>query len=241
MLRKRWSRFAVALALLVALSCGDDGGGDIETDAARSLTIVAIGDSIVRGGDDGGWVGRLQARLDATTLGARVINQGIDGDTARGVLNRLGAAVAAQPHVLIVCVGTNDLVNFAGRAPVAAAAAGFGQAIESIVAEIGARQPEARVYLIAVPPLDTALAALTYELPFGADAPGQAAADAAVRGYNEALARAAMAAGATYVEVAWPTGLGRRPLLADGIHPTAAGYDLIAAAVYDALSVVLAG
>ena len=38
----------------------------------------------------------------------RVVNHGVNGDTTSGALRRLDAALAENPHILIVALGAND-------------------------------------------------------------------------------------------------------------------------------------
>ena len=56
-----------------------------------------------------GWVALLQQRLQQQSLGYQVVNASISGDTTRGGLSRLPAALRREsPAVLVLALGAND-------------------------------------------------------------------------------------------------------------------------------------
>lgn len=75
-------------------------------------TILVVGDSLSAAyGIDKqrGWVALLQQRLQQQGPAYRVVNASISGDTTRGGLSRLPAALAREsPTVLILALGAND-------------------------------------------------------------------------------------------------------------------------------------
>ena len=75
-------------------------------------TILVVGDSLSAAyGIDKqrGWVALLQQRLQQQQRNYRVINASISGDTTRGGLSRLPAALLREsPNVLILALGAND-------------------------------------------------------------------------------------------------------------------------------------
>jgi len=75
-------------------------------------TILVVGDSLSAGyGIDKqrGWVALLQQRLQQESPGYRVVNASISGDTTRGGLSRLPAALKREsPAILILELGAND-------------------------------------------------------------------------------------------------------------------------------------
>jgi acyl-CoA thioesterase I len=91
--------------------------GTVDTSAeapGRELTplkIVAFGDSLTSGhrlGPKFAYPAVLESRLNDAGLPAKVINQGISGETtARGV-QRLKAALDQNPQILLVAFGAND-------------------------------------------------------------------------------------------------------------------------------------
>ena len=82
-----------------------------------NLKVIAMGDSSVFGvGDHGdtipsvgaGWAGRLAHDLGA----ARFINVAKNGSRARDLVkNQLSAAQALDPDLVLICIGTNDVLR----------------------------------------------------------------------------------------------------------------------------------
>ena len=73
--------------------------------------IVALGDSLTAGlgvAADEAWPALLQARLEREGLHYRVVNAGVSGDTTAGALRRLDWVLRARPVVVIVALGAND-------------------------------------------------------------------------------------------------------------------------------------
>ena len=98
--------------------------------------IVALGDSNTAGFGVGGaqaFPAHLEALLRAAGHDAQVFNAGVSGDTTRGMLARLEAAVPEGTQVVIVQGGYNDLQR--GSRP----AAIVGN-IEAILARLKMRQ-----------------------------------------------------------------------------------------------------
>ncbi|HEX2254803.1 MAG TPA: GDSL-type esterase/lipase family protein [Thermoanaerobaculia bacterium] len=96
-----------ALALpLAALACG---GPDVPNLHSDGSTIVCLGDSITAGvgaAADEAYPARL-----AELLGVEVVNAGVSGDTTADGLARLDAALAADPWLVIVGLGGNDMLR----------------------------------------------------------------------------------------------------------------------------------
>jgi len=77
-------------------------------------TMVCLGDSITRGGRDGGYVGVVQHYIGAVLPEQKIeiINAGVDGDTTRNLLNRIDKDVFAHnPQLITVLVGVNDIAR----------------------------------------------------------------------------------------------------------------------------------
>jgi len=78
----------------------------------RQPTIMVLGDSLSSGYGlelSQGWVSLLQQRLEQAGYPHRVVNASISGDTSRGGLARLPAALAShQPDIVILELGGND-------------------------------------------------------------------------------------------------------------------------------------
>ena len=81
---------------------------------AKPVKIVALGDSLTAGLGlplSEGFVARLQAALAAKGLTAEVINAGVSGDTASDVLARLDWSVPEGTDAVILEVGANDMLR----------------------------------------------------------------------------------------------------------------------------------
>jgi lysophospholipase L1-like esterase len=113
---------AAALALVLAAGCSWTRGPAARTlpaDRDAGLVYVALGDSTVEGvgasRPEAAWVNLLHARLREIYPKARLLNLGVAGATSAGVLDRqLERAVAAQPDLVTLSVGPNDIT---GRVP----------------------------------------------------------------------------------------------------------------------------
>ena len=82
--------------------------------AARTLRLVALGDSLTAGlGLPPGkaFPDRLEAALRAKGWNVKVINAGVSGDTAAGGLARYDWAVPKDADALIIELGANDMLR----------------------------------------------------------------------------------------------------------------------------------
>lgn len=82
--------------------------------AARVSEILAFGDSLTAGlglPTDQTFPARLEARLRADGIDARVVNAGVSGDTTAGGLARLDWALAGKPDIVILELGANDALR----------------------------------------------------------------------------------------------------------------------------------
>jgi acyl-CoA thioesterase I len=78
------------------------------------VKIVALGDSLTAGyglPDREGFVPRLRAALLAKGLGAEIANAGVSGDTASGGLARLDWSVPDGTNAVILELGANDMLR----------------------------------------------------------------------------------------------------------------------------------
>jgi acyl-CoA thioesterase-1 len=79
---------------------------------AAAVTIAVIGDSNIAGKGvsySENFPSQLERALHARGYDVQVINAGINGDTAQGVLLRLDSAVPQGTQIAIVWVGINEL------------------------------------------------------------------------------------------------------------------------------------
>jgi acyl-CoA thioesterase I len=82
--------------------------------AARTLRLVALGDSLTAGyglAPGKAFPDRLEAALRAKGWDVKVINAGVSGDTAAGALARYDWAVPKDADALIVELGGNDMLR----------------------------------------------------------------------------------------------------------------------------------
>ena len=73
--------------------------------------VAALGDSLTAGlgvAADEAYPARLEARLRAEGYAYRVINAGVSGDTTAGGLRRVDWVLRGRPEVVIVALGAND-------------------------------------------------------------------------------------------------------------------------------------
>ena len=79
---------------------------------AAQHVVLIVGDSLSAAygiNQDEGWVALLQRRLEKEYPGVRVVNASISGDTTRGGLGRIDAALRAHaPSVVVLELGGND-------------------------------------------------------------------------------------------------------------------------------------
>jgi acyl-CoA thioesterase I len=190
---------AVLVALLLA-GCG----GEVPNLDSRGSTIVCLGDSITAGVGAGRGEG-YPARLEAA-LGVEVIDAGVSGDTSADGRARLDQALAADPWLVVVALGGNDLLR---RRPIEATEADLAAIVEGVLAAG------------AVPLL------VEVRGPFGG-------------GAGAMFARLGKRYGVPVVTDVVGEVLSDRRLKSDSIHPNAAGYAAIAAALAEAIEPLVA-
>lgn len=175
---------------------------------ARGDTVL-VGDSLTERGE---W---------AELLGdARIKNRGIGGDTAEGVLARIPAIAKAEPAVIGLMVGVNDLQ--AGRSPASVLAT-----YERILDAIASEAPATRVVVQSVLPV--------HPLPSA-----EGISNAAIGELNDGLRALCERRGLRYVDVATalagPGGALEARFTRDGVHLDGAGYAAWRDALRPALS-----
>jgi acyl-CoA thioesterase I len=166
--------------------------------------IVALGDSLTAGlgvAPDETYPARLEQRLRREGYSYRVINAGVSGDTTAGGLRRVDWVLRSEPEIVIVALGAND--GLRGQSPQAMRAN-----LETIVARL--QTARARVLLagMRLPPNYGSEYTTQFEAVFAAVA----------RSAKVALVPFLLDGVATDPRLNQP----------DGIHPTAAGYEVIA-------------
>jgi len=185
--------------------------GDSLTEGKISLTLTTLVDS-----PSHSYPAKLLRLLTERYTGQEIImlNEGFGGERADESLPRFREALSHdRPDAVLLMHGVNDLNGSQdGRVQRAA------DAMEELVKE--ARNGGRAALVATLPPLGPG---------------GKAACPECVEPYNNLIRRMVAAKGATLVDVhaAWG---GRAGLMgADGIHPTEAGYEVIAGAFFDAI------
>lgn len=82
--------------------------------AAPPLTLVVLGDSLAAGyglSKDDAFPTKLNAALNAKGHSVRVINAGVSGDTTAGGRSRLDWALADKPDAVLLELGANDALR----------------------------------------------------------------------------------------------------------------------------------
>lgn len=185
--------------------------------AAEQKTIIFFGDSITAGyglDPDEAYPALIQRKLDATGRPWRVVNAGLSGETTAGGLRRLDWILRQPVDIFVIELGGNDGLR--------------GISTESSRANLQAMIERIRT---KYPRTLIVLAGMQLPTNLGPDYTRQFAAI-----YPELAQR--------YHTVLIPfllDGVGGVPSLnqADGIHPTAAGHQLVAETVWLALQTLL--
>lgn len=183
---------------------------------ARTLTLLALGDSLTAGygvAAADAFPVKLAAALKARGHDVKVINAGVSGDTAADGLARLDWALGAAVDAAIVELGANDMLR--GLDPVQAE-----QALDEILKKLGEKKiPVLLAGMVAAPNL-------------GAD-------------YGQRFNRIYPKLTAVHGAMLYPFFLdgvaGQRALnQPDGMHPNAAGVDEIVTRILPSVEALLA-
>ncbi len=208
--------------------------------------IVAIGDSITQADThwtvqghkntiQGGWVTRLESILNENFPDEyEVINKGINGDTALGVLRRLDRdVIQLKPDIVIIAIGTNDI--FARLSADQSSTPDTYQAtMARIFNKLQLKLSDTSVFVMG---MSTSLRKYAH-MRFGNFLPQQDVVQAVFDDYNKILKKLTKDYKLFYVDLPskWPGDIEVSwKFCADGIHPNDAGYDLMANILYNTL------
>lgn len=220
---------ALALAALLAACGGGDrppqgdeappSGSETareESAAATAPTVLFLGDSITAGyglDPELAFPAHVERALQEAGFRVRVVNAGVSGDTSAGGLARLDWLLRQRPAVVFVELGAND--GLRGLDP---------QMTESNLRQIVERARAAGSRVI--------LAGMRLPPNYGRDY---------VRQFEALFPRLADELDVAYLPFLLEGVAGRRRLnLADGIHPNAAGHEIVAANVLPIVKEVVA-
>ncbi|SCF27692.1 ricin-type beta-trefoil lectin domain protein [Micromonospora mirobrigensis] len=225
----RWFAACAALAVIVTGVVAPAGPADAESNGG--VRVMPLGDSITEGTQVPGgyriglWQRLANGRYTTDFVGSQYNGPGSLGDHDHEGhpgwridqidANIVGWLNSYQPHTLLLHIGTNDILqNYnVSTAP---------NRLSTLIDRITSTAPAAEVFVAQLTPLANS---------------GQEAAvrtfNAAVPGIVQAKANAGRHVHLVDMHSAVPTAD-----LIDGIHPTATGYDRMAAAWYAALQAV---
>jgi acyl-CoA thioesterase I len=192
---------AVVAAVALASAAAQPGG------AGRPVKIVALGDSLTAGlglPADAAFPARLQRALAQKGIAAEVVNAGVSGDTSADGLARLDWSVPEDTDAVILELGANDALR--GLDP-----AQTRENLDAILQRLAARRIPVLLAGMRAPP------------NLGADY---------TKAFDAIYGDLAAARGAVFYPffldgVAAERGLNQ----GDGLHPTAAGVDVIVARI----------
>ena len=232
----RWLRIIVGVLLLVSGVGGCESkesalpleGTQPASTASSSTTsdasgrvveavprIVAFGNSLTAGlgvSPDQSYPAHLQRRLLEAGYHYEVINAGVSGDTTAGGLRRLSWILRSQPSMVILELGAND--GLRGK-PLSHMASNLTELIERL------QQAGVEVVLagMKIPP--------NYGLAY-------------TTGFASVFERLAQDHSVTFIPFFLEGVAARKELnQADGIHPTAEGYRIVAQTVFDVIEPLL--
>lgn len=180
--------------------------------AALRPRIVAFGDSLTAGlgvASAESYPAKLQRRLDAEGYPYLVVNAGVSGDTTAGGLRRISWVLNSTPSIVVLELGVNDGLR--------------GLKLEETRSNL-----EQMIHQLQARQVTVVLAGMKLPPNYGADYTAQFEAI-----YRELAGRHHVPLIPFFLE-----GVAAKPVLnqADGIHPTAEGYEIVAETVMRALA-----
>lgn len=202
----------LALGLMAALLPGQDAQAQATT---KPLKVVVLGDSLTAGygipaGD--AFPAKLQKALKDSSIDTEMVNAGVSGDTASGGLERLDWSVPPDADAVIVELGANDALR--GTDPKVPR-----KALDEILKRLKQRNiPVLLAGMLAPPNYGK-----DYAAQFNAIYPDLA------KQYDVPLYPFFLDGVAAVANLNQP----------DGIHPTAAGVDVIVARILPAVEALL--
>ena len=193
-----------AMAAAVALFCGceDGGGGGDDVGDNDPDLVICVGDSITYGyACDGA---PYPSQLAAMT-GKTVRNYGVPGEQAGGGVARISSQLGCRPGYVCILYGANDAIVEGGSS-----ANSVKEALRNIIA--ACKNNKSIPIVATTPPMIR----------------GHSFFDGAACTVNDAIRELAKEEGVKLVDLYAEFGDGESYLGADGLHPNAAGAELIA-------------
>jgi lysophospholipase L1-like esterase len=233
-------------AMLVLLpGCGGDRDAPLPVPTltpGRTLTVVAMGDSLTEGNEDtpgmGGYPARLEKLLNGVKPGAQVVNLGKSGWTSAQLLKRqLPTALEIKPAVAIVWIGSNDLWRYYRADQEVEDLRNFTSNLDTILSTL--KDNGIQTFVAQGDDQSKRPVASTTEVePYTQEDRDRMS--RRVVAYNEVISQMAKEHGATTVDF-YNTDIFTNPetLAADGNHPNPRGYDSIAQKWFEAISPIV--
>ncbi|MEE9496485.1 MAG: arylesterase [Desulfobacterales bacterium] len=195
----------IPIILLIFQGCGEESSTTPQAPPVETYegTIVAVGDSLTEGlgvEEEFAYPAVLEERLRQQGYPYQVVNAGISGETSSGTLSRIKWVLTLKPDIVILVIGAND--GFRGIDP---------EFVKSNIRTIIKSLKEKKVIVV--------LAGMQIVQNLGQDY---------TTAFAEIYPEVARAEDVIFIPF-FLTGVAADPDLnqADGIHPTAAGYQVI--------------
>ena len=204
-MKKLTLSFSVILFLVVfVLGCGDESTSQSVPNAPEyEGIIVAVGDSLTEGlgvAEEFAYPALLEKKLRSSGYPYRVINAGVSGETSSGTLARIKWVLTLKPDIVILVIGAND--GFRGIDP---------ELIKTNILTIVRELKEKKVTVL-----------------LGGMQMGQNLGKEYITAFEKIYPLVAREENVGFVPF-FLTGVAANPKLnqADGIHPTAEGYQVV--------------
>ena len=181
--------------------------------------IVFFGDSLTAGyalqsPSTASFPALLQKKIDALGFQYKVYNAGLSGDTTTSALDRLEQVSNIPAEIFVIALGANDMLR--NHNPLSTAAN-----LQKIIAMVKSKHPEVQLILLGM------------ELPAWISAAGASQ-------YRNLFRQIAEEHGMPFLPFLLDGVAGKQEFnIADGLHPNAAGYQIIADRVWPILHSLL--
>jgi len=105
--------FFTTLVLLTVQGCSEESSVPVKAQPEKKYegTIVAVGDSLTEGlgvDEELAYPAVLEEKLEKQGYPYQVINAGISGETSSGTLSRINWVLTLKPDIVILVIGAND-------------------------------------------------------------------------------------------------------------------------------------